>query len=178
MWRICEITVTLDFIFRLVLYSCEDVLFNSISLNVLEGIKQFYLWFKETWLETPFKCDNVKSLVKCQIVKTWSFISLRKFRKLQHLLCLFWFLVTKQSFEKWFGLPQWSEIPRLPASLKVKRHFSTAAAFGDSAFFEMENLVRWSALVSPWQQMKLEIWCGWAHPYKTIAIFIVHSKVT
>ena len=23
--------------------------------------------------------------------------------------------------------------------------------------------------------MKLEIRCGWAHPYKTIAIFIVHS---
>ena len=39
----------------------------------------------------------------------------------------------------------------------------------------MENLVRWSALVPSWQQMKLEIWCGWAHPYKTIAKFIVHS---
>ena len=25
--------------------------------------------------------------------------------------------------------------------------------------------------------MKLEIWCGWAHPYKTIAKFIVHSIV-
>ena len=24
------------------------------------------------------------------------------------------------------------------------------------------------------QQMKLEIWCGWVHPYKTIAKFIVH----
>ena len=26
--------------------------------------------------------------------------------------------------------------------------------------------------------MKLEIWCGWAHPYKTIAKLIVHSIVT
>ena len=25
--------------------------------------------------------------------------------------------------------------------------------------------------------MKLEIWCGWAHPYKTIAKYIVHSIV-
>ena len=41
--RICEITVTLDFIFRLVLYSHEDVSFSTIFLNVLEGIKQFNL---------------------------------------------------------------------------------------------------------------------------------------
>ena len=40
--------MTLDFIFRFVLCSREDVSFNSICLNVLEGIKQFYLemWFK------------------------------------------------------------------------------------------------------------------------------------
>ena len=37
--HICEITVTLDFIFRFVLRSREDVSFNSICLNVLEGIK-------------------------------------------------------------------------------------------------------------------------------------------
>ena len=37
-WRICEITVTLDFIFQLVLCSCENVSVNSICLNVLEGI--------------------------------------------------------------------------------------------------------------------------------------------
>ena len=44
----------------------EDVSFNSICLNVLEGIKQFYLlmWFKKTRLETPFKGDNIKALVK------------------------------------------------------------------------------------------------------------------
>ena len=82
MRRICEITMTLDFIFRLVLYSCEDVSFNTILLNVLEGIKQFNLsmWVMKTRLETPFKGDNVKALIKRQIVKNWSFISLRKFR--------------------------------------------------------------------------------------------------
>ena len=77
--------MTLDFIFRLVLYSLEDVSFNCICLNVLEDIKQFYLlmWFKKTRLETPFKGDDVKALIKRQIVKTWSFISLRKLRKLR-----------------------------------------------------------------------------------------------
>ena len=65
MWHFCEITVKLDFIFRLVLWSREDVSFNSICLNVLEGIKQFYLlmWFKKKRLETPFKSDNVKALI-------------------------------------------------------------------------------------------------------------------
>ena len=49
MRRIGEIMVTLDFIVRLVLYSHEDVSFNNIFLNVLEGIKQFHLsmWFKK-----------------------------------------------------------------------------------------------------------------------------------
>ena len=43
MRRICEITVTLDFIFRLVLCRREDVSFNIVCLNVLEGIKPYYL---------------------------------------------------------------------------------------------------------------------------------------
>ena len=64
--RICEITVTLDFIYGLVLCSHEDVSFNSICLNVLEDIKQFYLtiWFKKNRLETSFKGDIVKALIK------------------------------------------------------------------------------------------------------------------
>ena len=58
--------MTLDFIFRLVHCSSEDVSFNIICLNVLEGIKQFYLLmcFKKTRLEIPFKGDNVKALIK------------------------------------------------------------------------------------------------------------------
>ena len=64
--RICEITATLYFIFRLVHCSSKGVSFNSICQNVLEGIKQFYLlkWFKKIRLETSFKGDNVKALVK------------------------------------------------------------------------------------------------------------------
>ena len=77
----------------LVLYNCEDVLFSAFFLNVLEGFKQFNLpiWFMKIQLETPFKFDSVKALIKRQIVKNWTFISLRKFRKLQHLLCSFGF---------------------------------------------------------------------------------------
>ena len=61
--RISEITVTLDFIFRLVHCSSEDGSLNSIYLNVLEGVKQFYLlmWVKKTRPETLFKGDNVKA---------------------------------------------------------------------------------------------------------------------
>ena len=64
--RICEITVTFDFIFQIVHYSHEDVSLNNIFRNVFEGIKQFNLsmLFKKTRLETPFKGDIVKALVK------------------------------------------------------------------------------------------------------------------
>ena len=55
----------LDFIFRLVLCSHENVSFNIICLNMLED-KPFYLsmWFKKKRLGTPFKGDNVKALIK------------------------------------------------------------------------------------------------------------------
>ena len=58
--------MTLDVIFRLVHCRSEDVSSNSICLNVLEGMKQFYvfMWLKKNRLETPFKGDNVKALVK------------------------------------------------------------------------------------------------------------------
>ena len=89
---ICEIMVTLDFIFRLVHCSCEDVSFNIICLNVFEGIKQFYLlmWIKKTRLETPFKGDNVKALVKTSNCENLVFY-FSETRKLQHLLCFFGF---------------------------------------------------------------------------------------
>ena len=64
--------VTSESIFRLMLYSHEDVSFNTIFLNVFKGIKQFHLsmWFMKNQLETQFKGDNVKALIKRQIVKT------------------------------------------------------------------------------------------------------------
>ena len=65
MRRVCEITVTLDFIFRLVVCSTEDVLFNISCLDELEGIEQLYvlMWFNKSQLDTPFKCEYIKVLM-------------------------------------------------------------------------------------------------------------------
>ena len=95
--RIYEITATLDFIFRLVHFSSEDVSFNSICLNVLEGINQFYLlmWFKKKRLETPFKGDNVKALVKTSNCENLVRYFSEKVQKIAAFAMLFWFSVTK-----------------------------------------------------------------------------------
>ena len=89
----------------------------------------------KTRLETPFKGDNVKALVKTLNCENLVLYFSEKDKKITEFAMLFWFSVTKQSFKNGFGFPQWSEIPTLPVSLKIKRHFSTAAAFGNSVFF-------------------------------------------
>ena len=106
--RIFEITVTLDFIFRLVHCSSEDVSFSFIRLNVLKGIKQFcfLMWFKKTELLTPFKGDNVKALVKTSNCENFVLYFSEKVQKIAAIAMLFWFSVTKQSFENGFGFPQ------------------------------------------------------------------------
>ena len=100
--------MTLYFIFRLVHCSSEDVSFNSICLNVLEGIKQFYLlmWFKKTRLEIPFKGDNVKALVKTSNCENLVLYISEKVQKITVFAVLFWFSVAKQSFENVFGFLQ------------------------------------------------------------------------
>ena len=100
--------MTLDFIFRLVLYSREDDLFNSIRLNVLKDIKQFYLiiWLKKTRLETPFKGDDVKALTKTSNLENLVLYFSDKVKKIAVVAMLFWFSVTKQSLENGFGFPQ------------------------------------------------------------------------
>ena len=79
-------------------YSREDVSFNIICLNVLEGIKQFYLlmWFKKTRLAlvNTSNCEN--------LVLYFS----EKVQKIAEFAMLFWFSVTKQSFENDVGFPQ------------------------------------------------------------------------
>ena len=79
----------LDFIFRLMLCSPEDVSINSICLNVLKDIKQFHLLtlFEKIRLETPFKGDNVKAFIKTSKCDNLVLISLRKLRTLRHLPC-------------------------------------------------------------------------------------------
>ena len=106
--RICEITLTLHFIFRLVHCSSGGVSFNSICLNVMEGIKQFYLllWFKKIRLETPFKGDNVKALVKTSNCENLVLYFSEKVLKIAAFAMFFWFSVTIQSFENGFGFSQ------------------------------------------------------------------------
>ena len=100
--------VTLDFIFRLMHCSSEDVSLNIICLNVLEGVKQLHLLmrFKKTRLETPFKGDNVKALVKTSNCENLVLYFSEKVQKFAAFAMLFWFSVTKQSFENGFGFPQ------------------------------------------------------------------------
>ena len=100
--------MTLNCIFRLVHFSSEDVSFNSIYLNVFEGIKQFYLlmWLKKTRLETKFKGDNVKTLVKTSNCENLVLYFSETVQKIAAFAMLFWFSVTKQSFENGFGFPQ------------------------------------------------------------------------
>ena len=93
------------------------------------------MWFKKTRLEIPFKGDNVKALVKTSDCENLVLYFSEKVQKITVFAMLFWFSVAKQSFENVFGFLQRSEIPTLPASLKIKRHCSTAAAFGNSVFF-------------------------------------------
>ena len=100
--------MTFYFIFRLVHCSSEDVSFNSICLNVLEGIKQFYLlmWFKKTQLEIPFKGDIIKALVKTSNCENLFTYFSEKVQKIAAFAMLFWFSLTKQLFENGFGFPQ------------------------------------------------------------------------
>ena len=93
------------------------------------------MWSKKIRLETPFKGDNLKALVKTSNCENLVLYFSEKVQKIAAFAMLFWFSLTKQSFENDFGFPQWSEIPTLRARLKIKRHFSTAAAFGNSVFF-------------------------------------------
>ena len=121
-WLICEITVTLDFIFQLVLCSHEDVLFNSICLNMLEGIKQFYLlmWFKKKRLETPFKGDNVKAFIKTSNCENMVLYYSEQVQKTAAFAMFFSFFSDQTiAWKSFLGFPQLSEIPTLPASLKI-----------------------------------------------------------
>ena len=96
--------MTLDFIFRLVLYNYQ----NYIFLNLLEGIKQFNLSmrFMKTRLETPFKGDNGKSIDKTSNCENLVLYFSQKFQKNAAFAMLFWFSVTKQSVENVFCFPQ------------------------------------------------------------------------
>ena len=111
----------LDFIFRLVHCSREDVSFYSICLNVLEGMKQCYIfmWFKKIRLETLFKGDNVKASVKTSNSENLVLHFSEKVQKIAAFAMLFWFSVTKQSFENCFRSSNDQKYPRYPLVLKL-----------------------------------------------------------
>ena len=75
---------------------------------MLEGIKQLHLLMrlKKTRLETGFKGDNVKALVKTSNCENLVLYFSEKVQKIAAFAMLFWFSVTKQSFENGFGFPQ------------------------------------------------------------------------
>ena len=119
--RICEKMVTLDFIFRLVHCCSEDVSFNIICLNVLEGIKQFYLfmWFKKTRLETPFKGDNVKALVKTSNWENLVLYFSEKVQKIAAFAMLFGFQWPNNRLKMVSASSNGQKYPRYPLVLKL-----------------------------------------------------------
>ena len=91
----CKITVTLDYIFRIVLCGHEGVSFKIICLNVLEGNNHLFLlmWFKNR-LEIPFKGNNVN--IKRQIENLVLYFS-EKVQKIAASAMLFFFFFRDQT---------------------------------------------------------------------------------
>ena len=77
------------------------------------------MWFKKNQLETLFKGDNIKALITTSNCEKLELYFSEKAQKIAAFAMLFWFSVTKESLEKVFGFPQWSETPTLPPSLKI-----------------------------------------------------------
>ena len=159
MRRIFEIMVTSGFIFQLELYNHGDVSFNIIFLNVLEGIKQFHLsmWFKKNRLETPFKGDNIKALIKTLNCETMVLYFSQKVQIIAAFAMSFLVSVTKECLKMFFAPPNDQKYPRYPLVLKFNVTLALPLRLVIPFFFKMEILVRCLALVSSWQQMKLEM---------------------
>ena len=85
--------VTLDFIFRLVLYSRDDVSFNIIFFVCVGKHKTVSLVnvVKKTRLVTPFKGDNVKALIKTSNCDNLVLYFSRTVQKIVAFAMLFWF---------------------------------------------------------------------------------------
>ena len=64
------------------------------------------MWFKKTRLETPFKGNDVKALIKMSNCENLVLYFCEKVKKIAVFAMLFWFSVTKQSLKNGFGFPQ------------------------------------------------------------------------
>ena len=92
--RICDITVTSDCIFRLVHCFIQQYLSECVGRH------------QTVLLETPFKGDNEKALVKTSNCENLVLYVSEKVQKISAFAMLCWFSVTKQYFENGFGFPQ------------------------------------------------------------------------
>ena len=74
----------------------------------MEGIKQFHLsmWFKKNRLETPFKGDNVKAIIKTSNCENLVLYFSSTVQKIAAFAMLFFISVTKQSLENVFDFPK------------------------------------------------------------------------
>ena len=109
--RDCEIMITLDLDFWLMLCIREEFCFRNVYVSILVGTKQLYThkWFKKFRLETPFLNDNVKSKETRQNFKISKPVSLR-YSIFFNKFCLFFIVVTNQSLHNDFGSRIWSKM--------------------------------------------------------------------
>ena len=158
MQRDCEIMMTLELNFWLMLCSQEDLSFRNIYVSMLVGIKQLHTqkWFKKYRLETLVCDDIVKAREQRQILKNCKSISRRIFK------CFKQFFFSYFSF----GFRIWSKKSFTSAGLKNWRQASTNVATDHSWFFYMEILLRWSALVSSSNKVTRKAQYGGSDTYK------------
>ena len=64
------------------------------------------MWFMKNGLETPFKGDDVKALIKTSNCENLVLYFFERVKKIAVFALLFWFSVTKLSLENGFGFPQ------------------------------------------------------------------------
>ena len=92
------------------------------------------MWFKKKRLETPFKGDNVKALIKTPNCKNIG-------QKIAEIAMLFWFSVTKQSLEMILASSNDLTYPRYSLVLKFNVTLARSLRLVIPYFF-MEILVR------------------------------------
>ena len=122
--------------------------------------------------QNPLKAITYKACIKRQIVIIGTLSIKENFPKFQLCFALPWF---HWSLENVLASPYDQKCPLCtPVS---QSNVTSAAAFKYSANVYMEIFIGWSSHAYSCQTMKLKIWCWWTDPYKTIAKFILQSKI-
>ena len=95
---------------------------------------------KKNRLETPFKCDNVKALIKTSNCEELVLYFSEKSKKIAAFAMLFWFSVTKQSLENVLGSTNDQKCPRYPLVLKLNVTLARPLRLVIPYFFERKFL--------------------------------------